>query len=722
VFHIEHPLFLSNGIFGGILLNTQEVERVKKRPAKTVLLIENSTEYAHSIFNMFNNQGSYSFKLIHAKGMDDTEKALAGDSISVILLDMEMSDAQGLKTAKRLLATAPHIPLVVLAGEDGEPMALQAIEEGADDYLIKGQIEPHELMRALRNAMAHKIVEESLFIEKERATVTLNSIGDGVICTEISGNISFINPAAERMTGWLLKDASGQPMAKVFQIVDPTTRETIPNPMEKSVAQNRIGHLPLNCLLVGRSGQEIFIEDSVAPIHDRKGLITGAVIIFRDINRTRTLTGRVAHLAEHDALTGLPNRLLLNDRMGQAIALARRHKYQIALLFLDLDNFKHVNDTLGHPAGDILLQSVANRLLACVRAPDTVSRLGGDEFVVLLPEVKKSEDAAIMARRVLQTVMQPHSIDHHMLYVTGSIGVSIFPSDGLDAETLIKNADTAMYQAKENGRKDFKFFSPKMNAQALERQELVKALRKALERHEFTLQYQPLIDLQTEKVIGTEALLRWTHPTQGPIPPARFIPVAENSGLILPLGDWVLREACTQAKTWLDRGLPITTIAVNISAVQFRHERFLKGLFAILGETGLDPKYLELEVTEGVLMNRTEIVATVLHALKEQGIRTAVDDFGTGYSSLGYLRKFPLDTLKIDRAFVQQISVIHGDTAIVRAIISMGRSLNLQVIAEGVETSEDLAFLKAHKCGQAQGHYFSKSLSSVQFAKLFGMP
>jgi diguanylate cyclase (GGDEF)-like protein len=416
--------------------------------------------------------------------------------------------------------------------------------------------------------------------------------------------------------------------------------------------------------------------------------------------------------------------MLLNDRISQAIALAPRHTKHVAVLFLDLDGFKHINDSLGHPVGDKLLQSITGRLVECVRGSDTVSRQGGDEFVVLLSEVAESEDAAITARRILAAVAQPHSIDRHDLHVSASIGVSVYPDDGLDADTLIKNADTAMYQAKENGRQSFQFFKPAMNARAVERQSIEEALRRALERREFALHYQPKVNLMTGEIVGAEALIRWTHPTRGLVPPAAFIPVAEDCGLILPIGAWVLREACGQARAWKDAGVPVTSMAVNVSAMEFRDEKFLDGLFAILAETGFDPSSLELELTESVLMKHAASTATTLQALRKNGIRVAVDDFGTGYSSLNYLRKFPVDAIKIDQSFIRQITTAGDDTTIVKAIIGMARGLKLRVIAEGVETLGELAFLRAYRCDEAQGFYFSRPVLPERFAALLrsGIP
>jgi diguanylate cyclase (GGDEF)-like protein/PAS domain S-box-containing protein len=562
-----------------------------------------------------------------------------------------------------------------------------------------------------------KMIEEALFLEKESAQVRLNSIGESVFCTDISGNVSFLNSAAEKMTRWSCAEAVGRPLAQVLRIKS-ANRELTPNPAELAVSQNCIVHLASDCIFGRRDGFEIPIEGSIAPIHNREGLATGAVVVIRDVSASRAMALQMTHLAEHDPLTGLPNRLLLNDRVKQAIALAPRHKKQVALLFLDLDGFKHINDSLGHSIGDKLLQSTGERLVKCVRSADTVSRQGGDEFVVLLSEVEHPEDAAITARRIIQAVAEPQSIDQHDLHVTTSIGLSLYPDDGLNAETLVKNADTAMYQAKENGRQSYQFFKTDMNVKAVERQSIEESLRRALDRQEFSLQYQPKIDLRTKRITGAEALIRWTHPTRGSVSPAQFIPVAEDSGLIVPIGNWVLHEACRQTRAWEKTGLPAVPIAVNVSALEFRQETFLEGIFGALRETGLDPKSLELELTESVLMKRAEFAASVLKELRARGIRVAVDDFGTGYSSLSYLRKFPIDALKIDQSFVRQITMAPQDTTIVSAIISMGRSLNLRVVAEGVETLGELEFLEAHQCDEAQGYYFSRPIPPEQFAKL----
>jgi len=427
---------------------------------------------------------------------------------------------------------------------------------------------------------------------------------------------------------------------------------------------------------------------------------------------------QLEHLAHHDALTGLPNRILLQDRLGQAIELARRQGRQLAVMFMDLDRFKHINDSLGHAVGDQLLQSVAQRLVDCVRQSDTISRQGGDEFVLLLPNIEHAEDAAYSAQKMLGALAQPHLIEGHDLHISVSIGISIYPNDGQDAEALIKSADTAMYYAKENGRNNYKFFEQDMNDRAVQRQSIESSLRRALERREFVLHYQPKTNLHSGEIVGVEALIRWQHPERGLLPPAQFVSIAEDCGLILPIGRWVLREACLQARAWLQAGLPPITVAVNTSALEFRAKDFLENIRATLEDTRLEPRYLEIELTESVLMRDAESSDSVLHALAELGVKIAIDDFGTGYSSLSYLRQFPIDTLKIDQSFVNQISSNPDDATIVGAVISMGKSLKKRVIAEGVESPEQHAFLLTQGCDEGQGYYFGRPVVPEAFATL----
>src|ERR1700733_8684582 len=548
--------------------------------------------------------------------------------ISAVLLDLQLPDVVGIETFDRLFAAIPPIPIVILS--------------------------------STRDAA----IAEAVFDEKERAQVTLNSICDAVVCTDVDGHVSYLNIIAERLTGWPKTEAIGHPLEEVFRIIDSETRATLPNPMPMAADQNRIVGLPPTCILVRRDGVESAIEDSSAPIHDRRGRVTGAVMVFHDVSTARALTLQLAYFAQHDSLTELPNRTLLNDRLSHAITVARRHHARLAVLYVDLDRFKNINDSLGHLVGDNFLKSVALRLSACVRASDTVSRLGGDEFVIVLSEMTHARDAAVCAEKLVQAVRMPHAMDSHEIHVTASIGVSVYPEDGSDIETLLQNADSAMYEAKDRGRNNYQFYRSDLNSSATERQSLESSLRHAIQRHELELHYQPIMNVATGVMAGAEALVRWQHPILGSVLPAQFISIAEESGLIVPIGQWVLREACRQARAWQDARLPPLRLAVNISAVELRSREFVADVERILNETGFDPGHLELELTETFLMQDSTPTALVLGALKELGVQLALDDFGTGYSSLSYMRRFPIDALKVDRSFVRNLTTDADDASV----------------------------------------------------------
>jgi diguanylate cyclase (GGDEF)-like protein/PAS domain S-box-containing protein len=430
----------------------------------------------------------------------------------------------------------------------------------------------------------------------------------------------------------------------------------------------------------------------------------------RDITARKLAEERVQYLAYYDALTGLPNRTLLQDRLAKALAAARRQKYKVALLFLDLDRFKDINDSLGHSVGDLLLQAVAERLKTWGREQDTVARLGGDEFLITLTHVKDAVDAAVAAERLMDAMTAELVVQGRSLGISCSVGISIFPEHGADCETLIKNADAAMYSAKADGRNNFRFFTEDMNAQVAERLTLENSLRLALAQEELFLMYQPQMDIATGRITGLEALLRWKHPDLGLVPPDRFIRIAENSGLIVPIGEWVLRTACSQARKWQEEGLPAVTVAVNVSAVQFRQEGFCELIRRVLHETGLAPQYLELELTESLLLANADVTLSVFRELKSMGVILAIDDFGTGYSNFTSLRRFGVNKLKIDRSFISDVATNPDDSAITAAIINMAKSLRLKVIAEGVENEAQMSFLRAHHCDEIQGYYFSRPL------------
>jgi diguanylate cyclase (GGDEF)-like protein len=426
---------------------------------------------------------------------------------------------------------------------------------------------------------------------------------------------------------------------------------------------------------------------------------------------------KVSHLLQYDVLTELPNSTLLGDRLNQSLALSRRHDKQLAVMFLGLDRFKRINNALGHPTGDEMLKRVGQNLVACVRASDSVFRYGSDEFVVILSDIHHPQQTKGIAEKLLHAIRAPQHICGHDLSVTASLGISIYPEDGFDAIALIKKAETAMRNVKESGPNDFSFFIDEMNQRAREQQSIESGIRLGLERNEFVLHYQPKLDLSSGKVVGAEALIRWQKPGQGWIYPTDFIGVAEDSGLIVPLSKWVLTQACRQACAWQTNGLPKLCMSVNVSAIDFRQRDFVEGIEQILHQTGMEPALLELEITEGVLMQNVEATMVALNRLKALGVRLAIDDFGTGYSSLSYLQRFPIDVLKIDQSFIRGLSRDSNDAALVSAIVSLGKSLKLTVIAEGVETLEQLNFLKALQCEEGQGYYFSKAVEPDAFVQ-----
>ena len=448
-----------------------------------------------------------------------------------------------------------------------------------------------------------------------------------------------------------------------------------------------------------------------APLVDSQSRYRGRIWYFRDITDHKLAEERVQFLAYYDALTGLPNRALLQDRLAKALAAARRQEHKVAVLFLDIDRFKDINDSLGHSVGDLLLQKIAERLKTWGREQDTVARLSGDEFVITLTHIKDVPDAAIATERLMDTLTAEFTLEGQSLSIGCSVGISLFPEHGTDFETLIKNADAAMYSAKNNGRNNFRFFTEDTNAQVVERLTLENSLRLALSKKQLFLMYQPQMDIATGRIIGVEALLRWQHPTLGLVPPDKFIRIAENIGMIVPIGEWVLRTACSQAREWQRDGFLAVRVAVNVSAVQFRQEGFCELIRRVLQETGLRPQCLELELTESLLLANAELMLLVFQKLEAMGLTLAIDDFGTGYSSFSYLKQFRVNKLKIDRSFIQDVAVNTDDAAITAAIISMAKSLRLKVIAEGVENEAQMSFLRAHQCDEIQGYYFSKPLA-----------
>jgi diguanylate cyclase (GGDEF)-like protein len=538
--------------------------------------------------------------------------------IDAIVVDLALSDCQGIQTFERLIQVAPGIPILVLCATADEPLARLAVQLGAQDYLLKTRLDNYLLPKAIRNMIERAANAGALFEDKERAQVTLDSIGDGVMST------------------------------------------------------------------------------------------------------ARALSHRMSDLAQHDTLTDLPNRVLLKDRITQAIGNAQRHQQQLAVLCLNLDNFKQLNDSLGHGVGDRVLQWVANRLVSCVRSTDTVSRQEGDEFVILLSQVTCAQDADVCAETLLSALSMPACIERHDLYLSASIGIATYPGDGTDADTILRHADRALYHAKHSGSNNYKFFEPGMNGRVVERQSLENGLRQGIDRGQFVLHYQPIINLITGAIIGVEALLRWRHPQRGLVLPAQFMRIAEESGLIVPIGQWVLRESVRQGRSWRDAGLSKLRMAINVSAAEFHARDFLSGVDAILSETGFAPGDLEFDLTEAFLMRESKAISGVLQELKSIGVRITLDDFGTGQANLSHLRRLPIDALKIDQSFIRDLTVEGGNASIVNAIISMGRGLRIQVVAEGVETRRQFECLRQQSCPEGQGFFFSRAVDAEDFAQVLG--
>lgn len=683
--------------------------------ANRILIISSCTEDIRALEVALKNAHDGPFHVSSASTLADGLLRIEQEGVEAILIDLVLPDSEGIDSFDKLFAAARHTPILTLCTLEEEGDSKKAVQRGAQGWLSKGYFENSLVPQSLQNVIERMKVEQALYVEQARAEITLNSIGDAVVSANTDGCVDYLNVAAEKVIGWQRNHAFGRPISEVLTIIDSGTGRRIRNPIEHVLHSDQDYHLIGDAVLINRHGVHIPIEDSAAPIHDWDGKLVGAVMVFRDISYNVALSSEMRHLAQHDFLTNLPNRVLLNDRITQAIALSRRSNTYPVLLFLDLDKFKHINDSLGHVVGDRLLQAVSARLVDCVRASDTVSRHGGDEFIVLLAGERRPQDAATTAEKILDALSQSFQIDDQDLYTSTSIGISVFSIDGMDAAELIKNADTAMYHAKERGRNNYQFFRHDMNTRAMERQRVESSLRRALEYSEFLLHYQPKVDLETGRITGVEALLRWQHPEWGIVLPDRFISIAEECGLIIPIGRWVLHEACAQAVRWRNAGISLVSIAVNISAVEFRHREFFDHVLSVFETTGVDPACLQLELTESVLMHDVASTANLLAKFKTMGVQIAVDDFGTGYSSLSYLNQFPIDVLKIDQSFVKAIDAgMANNGAIVSAVIDMGKNLHQRVIAEGVEDEDQFDFLKVHRCNEGQGFWFSRPVSAAQ--------
>ncbi len=596
---------------------------------------------------------------------------------------------------------------------EGKTEAVLAVYAGEPNFFDQEMIDlVQQMTRNLAFALENYRQEERRLKAEEKLKLwarVFESSGEAIYITDDAFRIMIVNRAYTDITGYSATEAVG----KIPQALDRQGEEVRGQLRD-------IGHWQGEVYQWRKKGDPRPVWLSLSAVREGRGRCEPShyVGIFADISERKEAEARIQFLSNHDVLTGLPNRVLLMDRLEQACAAARKQSVSVALVCLDLDRFKNINDSLGHGVGDALLREVAQRLRAWARAGDTVSRLGSDEFAVVVTGVREVGDAAHAAEAIQKGLSQPYAIDGFEFSITPSIGISLWPQDDANPQALVRNADAAVFHAKTSARGGYRFFTPEMNAAALERLTLENNLRRAVERGSFALHYQPQVDITSGAIIGAEALLRWQDPELGTISPARFIPLAEDTGLIIPLGEWVLNEACTQNRRWQDQGLPAITLAVNLSALHLQRQDLQDTVVRVLRECGLDPHYLELELTEGAIMKDAGRAVVTLQGLKNMGLHCAIDDFGTGYSSLSYLKRFPLDKLKIDRSFVRDVDSNSSDAEIVRAIIALARSLRLKVIAEGVETAPQLAFLRRQCCDEMQGFFFSRPLPAEEFGEL----
>ena len=635
---------------------------------------------------------------------------------ALVLLDVTMPGMSGFECCERMrrLPGGERIPIVVLTGHDDDESITRAFAVGATDFVSKPtrwQLLGHRVRYLLR---ASKALDDLVRSQASLAHAQgLAHVGNWEY--RLGSTVGYWSPEVYRILGLDMQRDPACFETLVQQVPEAERPELMHSFMQ--LRSDGVGYC-LEHRVVRRDGGERTVFHQAEALHEQGRLVLRGTL--QDITERKLHEARIEYLAGHDALTDLPNRNLLNDRIAQAIAQARRTGQCLAALVLDLDRFKVVNDSFGHPVGDALLKAVAARLKAVIREGDTVARLGGDEFVIMLPGLADNESAERVAQKVLAKFADPFVVEGHELHVTTSIGVSVYPDDGADGDTLLRTADAALYSAKDKGRNGFQFYTRAMGAQVEERAELESALHRALERQEFELHYQPKVDLRSGQVRGVEALVRWRRPDVGLVPPDRFIPLAEETGLILAIGEWVLRTACAQVKAWHAAGYSGLSMAVNVSARQFRQQNVPGLVRAVLADTGLAARHLELELTESVLMQDKETVVRALRQLKQIGVRLSLDDFGTGYSSLSHLKDFPIDVVKIDRSFVRDVTNSVEGASLTKSIIAMARSLNMTTVAEGVETEGQLSFLNTNRCDAIQGYYFSRPLPTNDLVALLG--
>jgi len=674
----------------------------------TLLIIESSIQ---SICNVVSTSTP-------AKAVDLAEMY----SPALIILDIDMPETDGFELCRRLSALPETCDsgIIFVTSHTSVEMESKALSLGAIDFIPKPinqkvcRLRVSNHLRLYSQTRALKTAHEALYSEKTRLSVTLESIGDAVISTDKNGLIKFMNRTAQRLTEWRETEAIGQPICKVMALKDALSGKALFNPLDIALSQERIVGMPLNAQLVGKQGGLYRVEDSAAPIFSEKGELEGGVIVFQDVTEAIAMATEMSHLTNHDQLTGLPNRVLLHDRMSQAVASAQASGKKVAVLLIDIDNFKYLNDLLGHQIGDAVIKHVARQIETVSGSAPTLSRIGGDEFVLLLDEVQSIAAANRMAHSVLSTSKIPFLSDNEEHFFSLSIGISVYPYDASSPDELMRHADTAMYKVKSQGKNNFAFYSEELYDQMKGRVKLEKLLHQSLKEESLVVHYQPKVCMESREVLGAEALVRLMDDTGNIVPPNDFIPIAEEVGLISKLGQQVLKKACRQAKSWLEQGTPLK-VAVNIAAQQFNDSNFIGSVRQTVDDLQLPVEFLELEVTESALISSFEVAQNTINTLKDLGISVALDDFGTGYSSLSYLRAFNLDVLKIDRSFVKDAITDTQAQSIVKAIINLAEMLGLQLVCEGIETDLHFELMKELGCHEAQGFLFSRPLSADDF-------
>ncbi len=709
-----------------------------------ILLIEDNPGDARLVQVMLSevDDPTFSFDIECAAKLSTGLEFLAKNKVNVILLDLSLPDSHGLDTFFKVYKQSPETPIVVLSGFKDETLSIEAVKNGAQDYLVKGHVDGHLLKRSIRYAIERQGIERELLESKQRYTRLVQMVPDVVYTIDAEGVFTFVNDAIRNL-GYEPEQLAGRHFNVIMHPDDAVlvsrskvlsrnrdnalSAKDVPRLFDERRTEKR-KTMGLEVRLLrnktnASDNEYVYVEVNASGLYIKnigreEKVFLGTIGIMRDITERKQTEAAIQQMAFYDSVTGLPNRTLFRDRISMSLAHAQRVNGMLAVLFLDLDKFKLVNDSLGHAVGDQLLKTVADRLVNCTRKGDTVARMGGDEFTLLLPVIKHKGDAEEVADKILEKISHPFVIDGHELTVTTSIGIAMYPADGKDIDALLKNADIAMYYAKDAGGNNYKHYTKMLSVKVSRRMVMENELRQALERKEFFVYYQPQINVNTGRIVGVEALLRWQHHELGLVFPSEFVPVAEGAGMIVPVSEWMLSAVCAQGKAWQSAGLPAVRLAVKLPSHVFQWRSFMETINRVLQETGMAPSLLELEITETAAMRNVEVTATRLSLVNALGVKIAIDDFGIGYSSLSCLSSYPIHTLKIGKSFVHGISVNPHVESIVKAIIIMAKNLKMNVIAEGVETREQLAFLKEYQCEEAQGPLFCKPESPAIVEKM----